>query len=85
MRDSFAILPVDDNDILREIRNLSPNKAPGSDNIGSKLLKLSPIYFCYLFRKISIKSIEIGRYLNVTKAAKVAPIFKKGPVYISIC
>ena len=39
---AIAILPVDENDILREIRNLSPNKAPGSDNIGSKLLKLDP-------------------------------------------
>ena len=39
IRDSFAILPVDNDDVLREIMNLSLNKAPGTDNIGSKLLK----------------------------------------------
>ena len=83
IRDSFAILPVDDNDILREIRNLSPNKAPGSDNIGSKLLKLDPMSFCYPLRKIFNKSIEIGRYPDGMKLAKVVPIFKKGPMYIS--
>ena len=83
IRDSFAILPVDDNDILREIRNLSPNKAPGSDNIGSKLLKLDPLSFCYPLRKIFNKSIEMGKYPDGMKLAKVVPIFKKGPMYIS--
>ena len=82
IRDSFAILPVD-NGILREIRNLSPNKAPGSDNIGSKLLKLDPLPFCYPLRKIFNKSIETGKYPDGMKLAKVVPIFKKGPMYIS--
>ena len=83
IRDSFAILPVDDNHILREIRNLSPNKAPGSDNIGSKLLKLDPLSFCYPLRKIFNKSIEMDKYPDGMKLAKVVPIFKKGHMYIS--
>ena len=45
IKGSFAILSVDDNDILREIINLSPNTAPGPDNIGCKLLKLNPMFF----------------------------------------
>ena len=81
--DSFAILPVDDNDILREIRNLSPNKAPGYDNIGSKIIKLDPMSFCYPLKKIFNKLIETGRYPDGMKLAKVVPIFKKGPIYIS--
>ena len=66
IRDSFAILPVDDNDILREIRNLSPNKAPGSDNIGSKLLKLDPLSFCYPL--IERSSINLLKWVNILMA-----------------
>ena len=40
---SFFLAPTDEADILREIRNLAPNKAPGPDNIGNKLLKLDII------------------------------------------
>ena len=83
IRDSFAILHVDDNDILREIRNVSPNKAPGSDNIRSKLLQLDPLSFCYPIRKNFNKSIEMGKYPDDMKLAMVVPIFKKGPTYIS--
>ena len=39
--------------------------------------------FCYPLRKIFNKSIEIGRYPDGMKLAKVVPIFKKGPMYIS--
>ena len=39
IRDSFFLAPIDEADILREIENLAPNKAPGPDNIGNKLLK----------------------------------------------
>ena len=54
-----------------------------SDNIGSKLLKLDPLSFCYPLRKIFNKSIEMGKYPDGMKLAKVVPIFKKGPMYIS--
>ena len=45
--------------------------------------KLDPMSFCYPLRKIFNKSIEIYRYPDGMKLAKVVPIFKKGPLYIS--
>ena len=60
--DSFTTIPVDANDILREIRNLSPNKAPRSDNIESKLLRLDLMSLCYPLREIFNKIIEMGKY-----------------------
>ena len=47
IRYSFFLAPIDEADVLREIKNLARNKAPGPDNIGNKLLKLDPQIFCY--------------------------------------
>ena len=83
IRDSFFLAPIDEADILREIKNLAPNKAPGPDNIGNKLLKLDPQIFCYPLQLIYNKSIECAQYPNGMKLAKVVAIYKKGMMHIA--
>ena len=83
IRDSFFLAPIDESDILREIKNLASNKAPGLDNIGNKLLKLDPQIFCYPLQLIYDKSIECAQYPNGMKLAKVVAIYKKGMMHIA--
>ena len=82
IRDSFFLAPIDEADILREIKNLALNKAPGPDNIVNKLLKLDPQIVCYPLQLIYNKSIECAQYPNGRKLAKVVAIYKKGMMHI---
>ena len=88
--DSFFISPVQDEDIIKEIKCMKQNKTPGIDNIGYKLLKLNPAAFCYPLRHIYIyiyiyinKSIQDCKYPEGMHIAKVTAIFKKGTSYIA--
>ena len=82
-RDSFFLAPIDEADILREIKNLAPNKSPGPDKIGNKLLKLDPQIFCYPLQLIYNNSIECAQYPNGMKLAKVVAIHQKGMMHIA--
>ena len=62
---------------------MKQNKAPGIDNIGSKLLKLDPAASCYPLRHIFNKSIKDCKYPEGMKIAEVAAIFKKETSYIA--
>ena len=64
IRESFFHSPVEEVDILREIKHLTLNKALRPDDIGAKLLKLDPEVFCYSLRLIYNKAIENGQYRN---------------------
>ena len=77
IRDSFFLAPIDEADILREIKNLAPTKAPARDNIGNNLLKLDPQIFCYPLQLIYNKSIECAQYPNGMKlhVAKIVAIY----------
>ena len=60
-----------------EIKNLKPNKAPGHDMIGTKVIKLCPEIFANSLEKIYNRAIEMGLYPDDMKIAKVITLFKK--------
>jgi hypothetical protein len=72
----FAIPPVKMNKSLQDILNLGINKSTATDNIGQKILKVSAPFIVspltYIFNRI----IDSGIYPNISKHAKVSPIFK---------
>ena len=67
-----------DDDILLLIRNLSPNKAAGSDGITAQMLQICDssvvLPLKLIFQNIMVSSI----YPDMWKVANVTPIFKKG-------
>ena len=75
---SFYLRPIIKEDLIKIIKSLSANKAPGPDNIGAKLLKLKPDLFATPLVQIFNRSIESGIYPTKLKVAKVVTIYKKG-------
>ena len=75
---SFYLEPVTSEDIMLEIKRMKPNKSPGHDLIGSKVIKLCPGIFAYNLAKIYNWSIENGIYPDDLKIAKVIALYKKG-------
>jgi len=77
-KDSMFCDPVTPDGILRIIHNFPYNKAPGSDNISSKILKeisdsiVLPL--TYLFNH----SFNTGNVPDLLKIAKVVLMYKKG-------
>ena len=57
---------------------MKPNKSPGHDLIGSKVIKLCPGIFAYNLAKIYNWSIENGIYPDDLKIAKVIALYEKG-------
>ena len=55
------------------IRNLDPGKATGLDDIGPRILYISPSIAALIN-----KNITSGHFPNQLKIAKVLPIFKNG-------
>ena len=76
---SFYLKPIIKEDIIKIIKSLSANKAPGPDNIGAKIIKLQPDLFASPLVQIFNRSIEKGIYPTKLKVAKVVTIYKKGP------
>ena len=71
---SFYLEPVTSEDIMLEIKRMKPNKSPGHNHIGSKVIKLCPGIFAYNLAKIYNWSIENGIYPDDLKIA----LYKKG-------
>jgi len=77
-QNSMFCEPTTKSEVLEIINGLQNNKSPGSDNIGSKLLKsvsyelIQPLtYICNL-------SFETGTVPDALKIGKVIPILKRG-------
>ena len=70
--------PVTTNEILRIIHNFPNNKAPGNDNINSKLLKEVSDVIAEPLTYIFNLSFETGIVPDLLIIARVIPIYKKG-------
>jgi len=74
--------PITSDEIVRIIHNFSNNKAPGNDNISTKILKeisdniMLPLI--YIFNL----SFMTGIVPDLLKVAKVIPIYKKGEKHL---
>ena len=75
---SFNLSPVSYDEVLKEIKKLNPKKAAGPDSIGGKVILLCPEIFAFNLTHIFNKYIELGKYPEAMKLAKVIPIYKKG-------
>ena len=74
-------LNITENGILKQLKNLNPNKASGPDSIKPKVLKelaegIAPI-LTIIFRR----SLETGEVPSDWRKAIVSPVFKKGERY----
>jgi len=74
--------PITPDEIVRIIHNFPNNKAPGNDNISTKILKeisdniMLPLI--YIFNL----SFMTGIVPDLLKVAKVIPIYKKGEKHL---
>jgi len=81
-KDSMFCDPITPDEIVRIIHNFPNNKAPGSDNINTKILKeiidniMLPLIHIYNL------SFKTGIVPDLLKVAKVIPIYKKGEKHL---
>ena len=81
-KNSMFCSPVIPEEIVRIINNFPNNKAPGRDNISSKMLKeICDTVVCPLTYIFNL-SFETGIVPNLLKVAKVIPIYKKGEKHL---
>ena len=78
VEESFYITPIVEFEVLKEIKKLKSNKAPGPDEISNKLILLSPETFSRPLTLIYNQSIVNCEYPTELKIAKVIAIHKKG-------
>ena len=73
--ENVAFLP---DRIIKKIRNLRCNAAPGPDSITPRVLQATADVIARPLSVIFTKSIEEGKVPDDWKAANITPIFKKG-------
>ena len=73
--------PVNENELLKEIKRLNPRKLSGADNIGARLVQLCPTVFAENLTKIYNNAMAKGEYPAQLKMAKVIALYKKGEKY----
>ena len=70
-------VPIRNDDILKLIRNLNPNKATGSDGISGQMLLLCDDSVVLPLKKIFQNILDNSVYPDIWKLANVTPIHKK--------
>ena len=67
-----------EDDIMKVIQKLDPNKAHGQDNIGIRMIKICGKSICIPLCKIFEECLRTGTFPLEWKRSNVVPIFKKG-------
>ena len=75
----FKIPSMDGKEVLKYLSNIDISKATGTDNTGSRLLKLAAPLIAADITFICNKSIGAGCFPNKWKEAKISPLHKNGP------
>ena len=68
---------ISDEKILNIIRSLNPNKAHGSDEISTRMIKLSDIALVLPLRIIFANCLRRGLFPAIWKYANIVPVHKK--------
>ena len=63
---------------MYELRNISPSKATGFDNLPVVLIKLAASEIAYPFVLLMNRSISEAVFPNSEKCAKIVPLYKSG-------
>ena len=74
----LSSVKITDDDILKIIAKLDPNKAHGHDKISIRMIKICSTSICKPLRLIFNHCIDSGIYPCEWKKANVVPIHKKG-------
>ena len=76
-RESLTTIDFSNNDILKIIRNLDPNKAHGHDVISIRMVKICDDFVCKPLKLIFQSCLESGKFPSKLKKANVVPIHRK--------
>ena len=75
---SITFINFSQDDILKIIQNLNPNKAHGPDKISIRMIKICGKSLCKPLEMIFKSCIKKGEYPSEWKKANVVPVHKKG-------
>lgn len=78
VQNSMFLYEVDHNEIMKIIKNLKSNKAPGIDNISARIIKLCAGHVVVPLVHIINLAFSTGKCPKHFKTAVVVPIFKAG-------
>ena len=78
IKNSFYLEPISENEVLEIITGLNPNKAPGVDEIPTKLIKAAKYVLAPYLTINSNQCLEKGEYPDELKIARVTPLHKGG-------
>ena len=73
----FSFVPVDENVIAKEIKNLNTKRAEPQDDTPVKILKLYNDIFSQYLSQICNESIETANFPDELKYADVTPVYEK--------
>ena len=76
-RESPTTIDFSNNDILKIIRNLDPNKAHGHDVISIRMVKICDDFICKPLKLIFQSCLESGKFPSKLKKVNVVPIHRK--------
>ena len=74
---SLTSINLSQDDILKIIQNLNPNKAHGPDKISIRMIKICGNSLCKLLEMICKSCIIKGEFSSEWKKANVVPVHKK--------
>ena len=77
-RESLTAIDFSNNDILKIIRNLDPNKAHGHDMISIRMVKICDDFICKPLKLMFQSCSESDKFTSKWKKAIVVPIHKRG-------
>ena len=77
-RESLTTIDFSNNDILKIIRNLDPNKAHGHDMISIRMVKICDDFICKPLKLMFQSCSESDKFTSKWKKAIVVPIHKRG-------
>ena len=81
LTNSMFLTPITQVEIIDEIKNLRPRKAPGHDNITPKIVQFNADLLTEPLMYIYNLSVETGTVPSSLKISKVIPIYKKGDLH----
>ena len=77
-RESPTTIDFSNDDILKIIRNLDPNKAQGHDMINIRMVKICDDSICKPLKLLFQPCLESGKFPSKCKKRNVVPVHKKG-------